>query len=149
MTQHSSSTSIQADDQKTSQVDKSIPWWIYVIVMLGALLTLTGAVISKVNPAMLTNGPITDPARVYTDYLFSRNLALTLMLLLLLAIKARRTLAMLMIVVALIQVFDMINDLLRGDFLLAPGLLVFAIVFLLGAWKLLGQALWRVEVWRS
>ena len=59
-----------------------------------AWLTVTGAVISKVDPTMLTNGgPMTDSARVYADYLFARNLSLALMLLLLLALKARRMLA--------------------------------------------------------
>jgi len=98
---------------------------------------------------MLANGPITDAARVYADYLFARNLPLSLMLLILLAIGARRMLAGFMVLVALIQVLDVINDLFRGDFLLVPGLLVFAIVFLLGAWRLFGQAIWHVDAWRD
>ena len=100
MTLHSSSTAVRANALKAAQAVMPIRWWLYVIVILGALLMLTGAVISKVDPAMLTNGPITDPVRVYTDYLFSRNLSLALMLLLLLAIRARRALATLMVVVA-------------------------------------------------
>ena len=53
-----------------------------------------------------------------------------------------------MVLVALIQIIDVINDLTRGDFLLIPGLLVFAIVFLLGAWQLFGQAIWHRAAWR-
>ncbi len=127
----------------------NFPLWVTIVVILGALLTLTGAVISKVDPTLLTNGsPMTDAARVYADYMFARNLSLALMLLLLLALRARRMLAGFMVLIALIQVVDVINDLARGAFVLVPGLLVFAIVFLLGAWRLFGQAIWRVDAWR-
>ena len=140
---------IQVDQSKPAQSVAPIAWWIYVIVIVGAGLTLTGAVISKVDPTMLTNGgPITAAARVYADYLLARNLPLALMLLLLLATKARRMLAGFMVLTGLIQIVDVINDLTRGDYLLAPGLLVFAIVFLLGAWRLFGQAIWNVDAWR-
>ncbi len=88
---------IQSNDpvpMMDAQLSKHIPLWISLIVILGAVLTTTGAVISKVDPTMLTNGgPITDAARVYADYLFARNLPLAVMLLLLLATKARRMLA--------------------------------------------------------
>ncbi|GAC1393695.1 MAG: hypothetical protein NVS4B11_07020 [Ktedonobacteraceae bacterium] len=126
------------------------PWWISIAVILGALLTATGAVISKVDPTMLTNGgPITDAARVYADYLFARNLPLAVMLLLLLAMRAWRMLAEFMVLTSLIQVVDVVNDLVRGDFLIIPGLLVFAIVFLIGAWRLFGRAVWHVDAWRE
>ena len=58
-------------------------------------------------------------------------------------------LAAFMILIALIQIFDVIDDLARGALLLVPGLLVFAIVFLVGAWQLFGQAIWHVNVWRN
>jgi len=41
------------------------------------------------------------------------------------------------------------DDLARGAFLLIPGLLVFAIVFLPGAWQLFGQAVWHIGVWHD
>ncbi len=141
---------IGANNPVQSQVVGRIPLWVAIVVVLGALLTVTGAVISKVDPTMLTNGgPMTDSARVYADYLFARNLSLALMLLLLLALKARRMLAGFMVLIALIQVLDVINDLIRGDYLLAPGLLLFAIVFSAGATRLFGRAIWRVEAWRE
>ena len=136
--------------QKLSGDSATIDGWIFIAVILGALLTATGAIISKVDPTLLTNGgPITDAARVYADYLFARNLPLAVMLLLLLATRARRMLAGFMVLTALIQMVDVINDLTRGDVLLIPGLLVFAIVFLVGAWRLFGQALWHVNAWRD
>lgn len=152
MTQRSKQldSSIEADNLRTSRSVVHVPLWVAIVVILGALLTATGAVISKVDPTLLTNGsPMTDAARVYADYMFARNLSLALMLLLLLALRARRMLAGFMVLIALIQVVDVINDLARGDYVLVPGLLVFAIVFLFGAWRLFGQAIWHVDAWRE
>ena len=127
-----------------------IPLWVSIVVVLGTLLTTVGAVISKVDPTILTNGSLmTGAARVYADYMFARNLALAMMLLFLLGIRARRMLAGFMVLIALIQIFDVVDDLARGAFMLVPGLLVFAIVFLVGARRLFGQAIWHVEAWRG
>ncbi|MBO0794824.1 MAG: hypothetical protein J2P36_28265 [Ktedonobacteraceae bacterium] len=140
----------QVDDLRMPQSVVRFPLWVSIAVILGALLTITGAVIGKVDPTLLTNGSaMTDAARVYADYMFARNLALAVMLLLLLAVRARRMLAGFMVLIALIQIVDVGDDLAREAFLLVPGLLVFAIVFLLGAWRLFGQAIWRVDTWRE
>lgn len=129
--------SVTANNLRAPQSGERIPLWISIVVILGALLTLTGAVLSKADPTLLTSGsPMTDAARVYADYMFARNLALALMLFLLLVLRDRRMLAGLMGLVALIQFIDVIDDLVRGTFVLVPGLLVFAIVFLVGAWRL-------------
>jgi len=142
--------SVQTDNFRIPQSVVPIPLWISIVVILGALLTVTGAVISKVDPTLLTNGsPLTEAARVYADYLFARNLPLAVMLLFLLAIRARRMLAGFMVLTAFIQLVDVINDLARGAFLLVPGLIIFATVFLIGAWKLFGQAIWHLDVWRE
>jgi len=140
----------QADDLKTPQSAARFPLWVSIVVILGMLLTITGALISKLDPTLLTNGtPMTEAARVYADYLFARNLALAVMVLLFLAIRARLMLAGFMVLTALIQLIDVGDDLARGEWLLVPGLLVFAIVFLLGAWRLFGRAVWHVDAWRE
>ncbi len=116
MTKHEmqSNASIQADDLRTPPSAARIPWWVSIVVILGTLLIVTGAVISKVAPTILTDGnSMTSAARVYTDYLFARNLPIAGMLLLLLAMKNRRMLAAFMVLTALIQSVDIINDL--GD----------------------------------
>lgn len=142
--------SLQKNDLRTPHSSMRIPLWVSIVVILGALLTTTGAVLSKVDPTLLTNGsPMTEAARIYADYMFARNLALAVMLLFLLGVRARRMLAGFMVLIALIQVFDVVDDLARGAFLLVPGLLVFAIMFLIGAWKLFGQAIWHIEAWRD
>ena len=151
MTKHTreEKNTTQTADSQTSQT-QHIPWWVIIVVILGAALLATGAIISKIDPTLLTdNTPMNDAGRVYADYLFARNLPLALMLLLLLATRARRMLAGFMTLVAFIQVFDSINDLTRGAFVLVPGLLVFALVFLLGAAQLFGQALWRLDTWKE
>ena len=140
-----SNDSMHRDDRRMSLVAR-IPWWVTIIVILGALLTAAGAVISKVDPTLLTNGsPMTDAAGVYADYTFARNLPLAVMLLALLAMRARQVLAGFMVLVALIQFVDVIDDLTRGAFVLVPGLLVFAVVFLVGAWRLFGRGAWRAD----
>ena len=152
MTEHSiqSDDSVQADNLRTSLSIARIPLWISIVVILGALLTATGAVISKVDPTLLTNGsPMIEAARVYADYMFARNLPLALMLLFLLTVRARRMLAGFMVLTAIIQFVDVINGLARETVVLVPGLLLFAIVFLIGAWQLFGQAFWHVDAWRE
>jgi hypothetical protein len=119
-------------------------------VILGAALTAAGAVISKLDAAILANGaPMTAAARVYADYLFARDLPLAAGLLFLLALQARRMLAGLMVLTALIQIVDVLNDLGRGDLVLIPGLLLFAIVFLIGARRLFGRPIWQIAAWRE
>jgi hypothetical protein len=145
-----SDSSAKAKDLKTPQLVTRIPLWVTIVVILGALLTATGAVISKVDPTLLTNGsPMTDAARVYADYMFARNLSLAVMLLLLLVLRAPRMLAGFMVLITLIQLVDVLDDLARGAFLLVPGLLLFAAVFLVGASWLFGQAVWHVDAWRE
>jgi hypothetical protein len=138
-------------DLKTPQSVARFPLWVSVVVIFGALLTLTSAVISKVDPTLLTNGnPMTASARIYADYMFARDLALAVMLLLLLVVRARRMLAGFMVLTVLIQCIDIVDDLFRGAFLLLlPVVFVFAIVFLLAAGRLLGRAIWHVDAWRE
>ncbi|MGH2505731.1 MAG: hypothetical protein ACRDID_24730, partial [Ktedonobacterales bacterium] len=127
-----------------------IPLWVGIVIVLGALLSLVGAVVSKVDPTLLTGGGVvTSVARVYADYTFARDLAVAIMLIVLLALRARLALVGVMSLVALIQLIDTLNDLARGDFSLAPGLLIYAIVFLIGAWQLAGRPLWRAAAWRG
>src|SRR5262249_28497400 len=138
-------------DLKTPQSVACIPLWVSIVVIFGALLTLASAVISKVDPTLLTNGnPMTASGRIYADYMFARDLALAVMLLLLLVVRARRMLAGFMVLTVLIQCVDVVDDLFRGAFLLLlPVVLVFAIVFLLAAGRLFGRAIWHVDAWRE
>ena len=72
-----------------------------------------------------------------------------IMLMGLLLIGARRALANLMVLVGLIQLLDACMDVAEGRWTIAPGVLVFGIVFLICAAKLCGFAFWRREAWQS
>ena len=50
-----SDDSVQEDELRIPESVVRIPLWVYIVVILGALLTATGAVISKVDPTLLTN----------------------------------------------------------------------------------------------
>jgi hypothetical protein len=79
--------------------------------------------------------------------MFARNLPLAAMLLVLVTLRARQMLAGFMVLTALIQIVDSLNDAARGELLLVPGLLVFALLFLVGAWRLFGQGVWHPDAW--
>src|SRR2546425_7036409 len=127
-----SDDSVQVDNLKLPQSLVHIPLWVSIVVIIGTFLIASGAVISKVDPTLLTNGsPMTEAARVHADYLFARSLPLALMLLFLLIMRARRMLAGLMVLTVFIQLVDVINDLAPGAFVLVPGLLFVALVVLI------------------
>jgi hypothetical protein len=130
---------------------KSIPWWVALIVVLGALLTAVGAVVALVHPVMLVSphDEITSAVRVYAGYLVARNAAIALMLLALLLIGARRALGNLMVLVGLIQIFDVCMDIAEARWTIVPGILLFGVLFLIAAAKLSGHAFWKIEAWKS
>ncbi len=129
----------------------SIPWWVRAGVILGALLTATGAVIALVHPIMMVSphDEINGAVRIYAGYLASRNIALALMLVVLLCLGARRALANLMVLVAFIQVLDACMDCFEGRWNIVPGILIFCLIFFIGAARLCGYPFWRAEAWRQ
>ncbi len=136
---------------KLEEPRASFPGWVVASVIFGALLMGAGAVIAVARPAMLVapNAEITDAVRVYAGYLVSRNLALALTLIAMLAMRARGVLGGLMLLTAFIQLFDAGMDVLEGRWAIVPGVLVFAIVFFLGAARISARPLWSVAAWRD
>ena len=130
---------------------RAIPWWVRVAVILGALLIAMGAVIALVHPIMLVSphDEINGAVRIYAGYLASRNIALALTLVVLLTLGARRALANLMALVAFIQVLDACMDCLEGRWNIVPGVLIFGLIFFIGAARLCGYPFWRAEAWRE
>lgn len=132
-------------------IEKSvmIPLWVTAVAIAGALLTAMGAVIALVSPAMLVSphDEINGAVRIYAGYLASRNSVLALMLAALLIMKARRALGQLMVVVGLIQFFDVLMDIAEGRWTIVPAVLVLGVAFVAGAARLCGARLWRREVW--
>jgi hypothetical protein len=128
----------------------AIPWWVRLIVIIGAILTTMGAVIALVQPGMLVSphDQINGAVRIYAGYLAARNLALAFMLAALLVLGAKRSLRNLMVLVALIELLDMSMDAVEGRWMLIPGVFLFGVMFLIGASRLCeGTPFWKIEAW--
>lgn len=127
------------------------PRWLPLIVVPGALLLAAGAIIALVNPAMLASPgiEINGAVHVYAGYLVARNLALALLLLVTLSMGARRPLSTLMVLTAAIQILDAVMDAVEGRWPLIPGVLVIGALFLFGAARITGSAIWKANAWRD
>jgi hypothetical protein len=126
------------------------PWWVRLIVILGSVLTAAGAVIALVHPAMLLSphDDINRAVQVYAGYMAARNLPLAFMLIALLVVDARHSLGNLMVLVGLIQLLDACMDVYEGRWAVVPGVLVFGLIFLLGAARLSGgNPFWKLRAW--
>jgi hypothetical protein len=131
--------------------NKTIPWWLGLIVILGAVLTAMGAVIALVHPAMLVSphDEINGAVHIYAGYLVARNTAIAIMLVALLSIGAKRALGNLMVLVGLIQLLDACMDVAEGRWSVAPGVLIFGVVFLIAAARLSdGLPFWKLKAWK-
>ena len=128
-----------------SRAVSPLPWWLTSSVVAGALLMAAGGLIALLKPAMLVSpaDQINGAVHVYADYLVSRNLALAVMLLVALFMPARRMLSGLMVLTAIIQLLDAGVDFIEGRWAIVPGVLVFGIVFLIGASRLSGGSVWK------
>jgi len=127
----------------------SVTWWVYIVVIVCALLSGAGAIIALINPAMLVapHAEINEAARTFAGYFVARNLALACALLALLVLRARRALGQLLALVGFIQLVDTVVDCVEGRWSVAPGVLVLGIVFLLAAARLSGYPFWKRTAW--
>jgi hypothetical protein len=114
------------------------PWWVTAVVIVGSLLLIAGAMVALLRPQMLLspNEAVTPAVRVYAGYLVSRNLALALMLLSALRTRARFAWQGMMVLYALVQLLDAGMDVMEHRWAVVPGILLLALLFLLGAARL-------------
>ena len=103
---------VKASALLASARNVALPWWLSLIVIVGALLLAAGAVIALLHPALLVapGEEINGAARVYAGYLVSRNLAIAAMLLGTFILRARRALSHVMVLTAVIQILDAVID---------------------------------------
>ena len=135
---------------RSTSISQPIPWWLRLVVILGALLTAMGAVIALVHPAMLVSphDEINGAVHIYAGYMAARNIAIAIMLVALLFLGAKQALGNLMVLVGFIQLLDACMDVAEGRWTVAPGVLIFGLVFLIGAARLSGgYRFWRLEAW--
>jgi hypothetical protein len=139
-----------AQSLSSTPKDRRIALWPSLVVILGALLTATGAVIALVHPAMLVSphDEINGAVRIYAGYMAARNIALALALIALLIFSAKRALSNLLVLVGFIQLLDGIFDLAEARWTVAPGVFIFGLVFLITSVKLSeGTPFWKREAW--
>ena len=130
---------------------KSIPWWLRITVILGALLLAIGAALALFNPVMLVSphDEINSAVHIYAGYFAVRNAALAIMLVALLCLGARQALSNIMVLTALIQLLDVCMDIAEARWPLVPGVLLYAVLFLIGATRLSGHPFWKFKSWVS
>jgi hypothetical protein len=127
-----------------------MPWWVWAIVLVGALLLGAGGFIALVHPAMFASpqDEINGAVRIYAGYVAARDLGLAIMLIAALSLRAKGALNMMMLLIALIQILDALIDLQEGRYLIVPGVLVLGLLFFAGAARLSGYPFWKVGAWK-
>jgi hypothetical protein len=139
-------------ETKTTAIEVSrepIAWWVQLIVVLGAILTATGAVIALIYPAMLVSphNEINGAARIFAGYFAARNLGLAGALLALLALRAKRALGYILALAGFIQLIDTAIDCVERRWPIVPGVFILGVVFLFAAVRLRPHPLWRRQAW--
>ncbi len=122
-----------------------------VIVLFGAVLLAFGAYVALFNPMLLIGKgeQMNNSARVFAGYLFSRNLALAVLLAGALALRARRVLGGLVALTALIQFIDAAVDCYEQRWAIVPVVVLLGVAFLIGAGSILERPVWKIDAWRD
>ncbi len=134
----------------TESKSEAFPWWINVIVVLGALLMATGGFMALLQPSRLVSplDEINGAVHIYAGYFASRALVLSVMLVAALLFRAKGLLNSLMLLTAFVQLMDLGVDWHEGRWSVVPGVVVVGVLFFVGAWRLSGYPFWKAEAWR-
>jgi hypothetical protein len=129
----------------------AIPWWLRTIVVAGALLMVTGALIALLHPVLLVSphDEINGAVHIYAGYLASRNLGLAIMLVAAMSLRATGMLNTLMLLTAFTQLLDAGIDCLEGRWVVIPGVVLIGLLFFVGAARLSRYPFWKLEAWRQ
>lgn len=127
----------------------AIPLWPRLVVMLGIVLLAAGAVIAVVHPVLLVapNDQINEATHVFAGYLASRNMALALLLLIAILLRARKTLNILILLAAAIQVLDIGMDIFERRWTVVPAVVILGVLFLAASARIAGHPFWKAEAW--
>jgi hypothetical protein len=134
----------------TESKSQAFPWWLNVIVVLGALLMATGGFMALLQPSRLVSphDEINGAVHIYAGYFASRALVLAVMLLIALLFRAKGLLNSLLLLTAFIQILDLGIDWHEGRWMIIPGVAVLGVLFFIVAARLSGYPFWRAEAWR-
>jgi hypothetical protein len=138
-----------ANSPATPSVATGFPGWLQTIVLLGALLMATGALIALLNPAMLVSphDEINAAVHIYAGYFFSRNAGLAILLVGSLIARAKGVLNTLVLLAAFVQLLDAVVDCMEGRWAIVPAVFLFALLFFVAAARLSAAPFWRKEAW--
>jgi hypothetical protein len=125
-----------------ARLETRAPRWVTAVVILGALLMVVGELLAVLRPAQLLapGEVVTGAVRVYAGYLFSRNLALGVLLVVMLRLRARGALRGLMVLYASVQFLDAIMDAVEGRWAILPVVVVLGVLFAVGTARLPREA---------
>jgi hypothetical protein len=128
-----------------------VTWPVAAIVGVGAAVVLVGGFVAWFHPAQLlpAGTPVTSGVRLYGVRMAARALPLGVALLALLALRARRMLAALLVLVAAIEAGDCVAALANRDWAELAGAVVVAVAFLWAATRLVDAPLWAARVARA
>ncbi len=127
----------------------AIPLWPRLVAALGILLLGAGAIIALVHPVLLVSphDQINQATRVYAGYLASRNLALAAMLLLTMILRANQALNTLILLTAVVQLFDIVMDIAEGRWAVLPPVVILGALFLVASARISGHPFWKAKAW--
>ncbi|HKT06002.1 MAG TPA: hypothetical protein VJT31_41375 [Rugosimonospora sp.] len=126
-----------------------ITWPVAAVVSAGAAIVLAGGLLAWLHPEQLlpAGASAGTGVHLYAARMAARAIPLGAALLALLALRARRLLGALLVLVAAIELGDTVSALASRDWAELSGLAV-AAAFLWAASRLLGAPLWSVRAWR-
>lgn len=127
------------------------PWWVTVIVIIGALgvLSLTVGALFGPQTVLAPGQHMNAAAHVWARYAAAYNVALGMALLALLAIRARRILAGTLVQAAFAEVLLAVVAIIDHRWEQIPADIILLIAFVLSATRLFGQSPWRAAAWRD
>lgn len=140
---------LRSSNRSSLTRSEAFPWWLRTIIVLGAILMATGALIALLRPMILVSphDEINGAVHIYAGYFASRNLGLAIMLVAAISLRARGMLNTLMLLTAFIQLLDAGIDCLEGRWVVVPGVVVIGLLFFVGAARLTRYPFWRLEAW--
>ena len=144
-------TSPVLQTSRPATIPLPIPMWVKLVVIAGVLLSVMGGVLALIKPVMMVapGDSINGAVHIYAGYFAARSFAVALLLIVLLGLGARRALGHMMLLFALIQVFDTCMDCAEARWTILPGVIILGILFALGANRLLGSSFWKLAAWKD
>ena len=141
---------VQKKVSSKATVSEQFSLWVRIVVGIGAVLLIAGALISLWHPILLVSAhdEINPAVRVFAAYTFSRDLGLAIVLATALLLRARATLNGMLLLAGFIQMLDVFTDCLDHRWAIVPGAVVIGAVFFLAAASLSGAPFWKIQAWK-